>query len=84
MTTRPQHHPQDDLLVSHASRSEHPAVGLLMSTHAALCDECRHTVKVLETVGATLFEQDDALVLSGSLRDARHVSRRRRGRLRPE
>ncbi|MFN2426009.1 MAG: ChrR family anti-sigma-E factor [Candidatus Binatia bacterium] len=69
MTQQPQHHPQDDLLISHATCNEHPAVTLLVSAHAALCSECRRSVKDLEAVGAALFEHDCELPVSAGARE---------------
>jgi putative transcriptional regulator len=57
----PRHHPQDDLLIAHASGNQHPSVELLVSVHEALCTECRSAGIDLRAIGATMLEDDSAL-----------------------
>src|SRR5690349_5228420 len=60
-TPCPRHHPQDDLLMAHASGNQHPSVDLLVSVHEALCTECRSAGIDLRTIGASMLEDDSAL-----------------------
>lgn len=64
----PRFHPREDLLLGHAACREHPAVGLLLSTHAALCEQCRGTFAELATVGSLLFEHDGDMPMSAASR----------------
>ena len=57
----PRHHPQDDLLIAHASGNQHPSVDLLVSVHEALCAQCRSAGIDLRTIGATMLEDESAL-----------------------
>lgn len=65
---RPQFHPLEDLLLGHAACREHPAVGLLVATHAALCEQCRGTFAELETVGSLLLEENRDMPMSAASR----------------
>lgn len=60
----PTFHPEEDLLLSQAACSEHPAVDLLVSTHAALCEECRRAIEDMEFIAATLLEEESAMEVS--------------------
>jgi len=77
---RPQFHPQEDLLLGHATCREHPAVGLLLSTHAALCEQCRETFVELDAVGSLLLERNVDMPMSATSRQralaAARVARR--------
>lgn len=57
----PRQHPQDDLLMAHASGNEPSAVGLLVSVHEALCTQCRSAGFDLRTIGASMLDDDEAL-----------------------
>jgi putative transcriptional regulator len=57
----PRHHPQDDLLIAHASGNQHPSVDLLVSVHEALCAQCRSAGIDLRTIGAAMLEDDSTL-----------------------
>jgi putative transcriptional regulator len=60
-TPCPRHHPQDDLLMAHASGNQHPSVELLVSVHEALCSECRSAGIDLRAIGAAMLEDDSTL-----------------------
>jgi putative transcriptional regulator len=57
----PRQHPQDDLLMAHASGNEPSAVGLLVSVHEALCTQCRSAGFDLRTIGSAMLDDDEAL-----------------------
>jgi putative transcriptional regulator len=57
----PRHHPQDDLLIAHASGNQHPSVDLLVSVHEALCAQCRSAGIDLRTIGASMLEDESTL-----------------------
>jgi putative transcriptional regulator len=57
----PRHHPQDDLLLGHASGNQNPAVRLLMSVHEALCPPCREAGSDLRSIGAAMLDDDEVL-----------------------
>jgi putative transcriptional regulator len=60
-TSCPQHHPQEDLLVGHASGHENAAVHLLVSVHEALCTQCRSAGIDLLSIGAAMLDDEHAL-----------------------
>lgn len=66
---QPSRHPREDLLLEHAAGHEHPAAGLLVAVHAALCESCRSAAKDLETIGALVFAREDQMPVSASLRE---------------
>ncbi|MFN2375834.1 MAG: ChrR family anti-sigma-E factor, partial [Candidatus Binatia bacterium] len=65
----PRHHPQEDLLLSHATCHEHPAVGLLMATHARLCAECREAIDDLEVIGSAFLDGEEEMPVSACARE---------------
>ena len=52
---KPTHHPDDDLLLAHASGACGEAVSLLVATHLAFCPECRRKTATAEAVGGILL-----------------------------
>lgn len=67
----PRHHPQDDLLLGHASGNRNAAVRLLMSVHEALCPPCRETGRDFRCIGAAMLDDDEALPSLEMSSDAR-------------
>lgn len=66
----PEHHPPDELLFEYATGACTPAVGLFAACHLTLCPVCRTRVAELESLGAALLDEVEAIELSGGARDA--------------
>lgn len=56
MAYRPQHHPDESVLMDFATGAAREAGAVLIATHLALCPCCRDTVKKLESLGGALIE----------------------------
>jgi putative transcriptional regulator len=52
----PTHHPDDELLLSFASGAAPEAEGVLLASHASLCELCSTRVHALEEVGGALLD----------------------------
>lgn len=50
------HHPDEATLMSYAAGSLPAALSAVVSLHLDMCEECRHVVHDMETIGAALFE----------------------------
>ncbi|MGB0626209.1 MAG: ChrR family anti-sigma-E factor [Alphaproteobacteria bacterium] len=66
----PQHHPDDELLVSYAAGELNEAWALLIATHTAVCPVCRDRVGTAEALGAALLEDVSAGELAVMADDA--------------
>lgn len=53
---RPQHHPDESVLLDFAAGAAREAGAVLIATHLALCPSCRDMVKKLESLGGALIE----------------------------
>jgi putative transcriptional regulator len=49
------HHPNDDLLLAHATGTSSQALSLIVGTHLALCPECRRKAAKMETMGGAIL-----------------------------
>jgi putative transcriptional regulator len=68
MAYRPQHHPDESVLMDFAAGAAREAGAVLIATHLALCPPCRDTVQKLESLGGALIEDLPPSALpSGSL-----------------
>lgn len=56
MAYRPQHHPDESVLMDFAAGAAREAGAVLIATHLALCPCCRDMVKKLESLGGALIE----------------------------
>jgi putative transcriptional regulator len=63
------HHPNDELLLAHASGAAGEALSLIVGTHLALCPDCRGKTARMETMGgAILSDLAPAAISDGALR----------------
>ncbi|MGH6870048.1 MAG: ChrR family anti-sigma-E factor, partial [Rhizomicrobium sp.] len=51
------HHPQDELLLAHATGAADEALSLIVATHLALCPLCRAKVARMEALGGTVLDE---------------------------
>jgi putative transcriptional regulator len=49
------HHPNDELLLAHATGTAGEALSLIVGTHLALCPECRGKTARMETMGGAIL-----------------------------
>lgn len=52
----PDHHPEDERLLAHATGASSEAEALLIATHLALCPACRAEVRRLEAAAAAIVD----------------------------
>jgi putative transcriptional regulator len=53
------HHPDDATLMSYTAGGLSEALALVVATHLAVCERCRHEVRLMERIGATLLDALD-------------------------
>jgi putative transcriptional regulator len=58
------HHPNDELLLAHASGSGDEALSLIVATHLALCPQCRGKVAKMETMGGAILSDIEPAEIS--------------------
>ena len=58
------HHLDDATLISYASGELDEAFCVIVAAHLAMCDVCRHSVRVAEEIGGQCLEDGDAAELS--------------------
>jgi putative transcriptional regulator len=61
---RPQHHPDEGVLMDFAAGAAREAGAVLIATHLALCPACRRAVKTLENLGGALMDELPPTVLA--------------------
>lgn len=61
-----QHHPGEAFLLDYASGALGEAWSIAIATHLAMCPECRRTVSGMESIGASLMEALEPMLLSPS------------------
>ncbi len=49
------HHPNEELLLAHASGASDEALSLIVGTHLALCPQCRAKVSKMESLGGAIL-----------------------------
>ena len=59
------HHPQPESLMSCSAGSMPEAFAAIMSSHMALCPECRKDLALMEDIGVALFDKIDATPVLG-------------------
>ncbi len=62
--THPDHHIEDDTLLSYAAGCLSPAASIVVASHMSLCPRCRAAVAVAEVVGGTVLEDISPAPLS--------------------
>ena len=63
------HHPDETLLLAYASGATDEALGLVVATHIAYCDQCRGVTARLEAIGGSLLQDLAPASLSGNALD---------------